>query len=187
MNEFEKNKQKIELIKKARQQLNQEYLDQRSKDYINWEKACDLAWKTNGTKLAFPPIPAFPTEDDVVARALVLYTAIYPPVAAPEPTPIPPEVEQTPPAPPEKIEQPPEKKVVMVDASSTDITSELSASHENELENEKHQLDSGLENTQSSTFNLALKNAVHQTTSPWSTYLGTQDKRNIPASSLTKG
>ena len=186
MNEFEKNKQKIELIKKARQQLNQEYLDQRTKDYTNWEIACDLAWKTNGTKLAFPPIPAFPTEDDVVARALVLYTAIYPPVFAPEPTPITPDVEQTPP-PSEKIEQPPEKKVVMVDASSTDITSELSASHENEIETEKTQLEPELENTQSSTFNLALKNAIHQTTSPWSTYLRTQDKKNIPASSLTKG
>jgi hypothetical protein len=173
MHEFEKNRQKVELIKKARQQLNQEYLDNRTSDYTNWEKACDLAWKTNGTKLAFPTIPQFPTEEEVVARALVLYREIYPADVVSEPTPIQPAVKKE----PEIVEHPIGKKVVVVDASSTDVTSELSASSDEEIEAKKTPIEPVLNTAQSDGFDQSPTNTLHQTTSPWSTYLGLTNKK----------
>jgi len=175
MNEFEKNKQKIELIKKARQLLNQEYIEQRAKDYTNWETACNIAWKTSGTKLPFPSIPPMPTEEDVVARALVLYNEMYPPVVSPP-------VEEPMTQPTEQ----PEKTSMAVDASSTDVISDTASEEPKESiipeDSQPKVLNSGQQNVLISEMPVA----THQAISPWYTYLTSGNKTNKKDSSLIK-
>jgi hypothetical protein len=69
-------RRRLELLKLARHLINDEYLKQRADAYTKWTTDSDHAWKTQGVKLPFPPVPAMPSEADVVARALQLYNHV---------------------------------------------------------------------------------------------------------------
>lgn len=89
-NDFNSHQKKIELLTLARQQLCNELVKNKNDAHANWQKESEAAWLTNGKLLPYPPtIPAFPTEKEVVARALELYNRQQPipdtPVPAPEP------------------------------------------------------------------------------------------------------
>jgi len=99
----DETKQRLELLKTARQQLSNQYIKDRAAAYTQWVADSDRVWQETGMKLPFPPPPPMPTETDVVAYALALYNAQNPPLAAaPGPTapaPTAPPVEELPPVP----------------------------------------------------------------------------------------
>jgi hypothetical protein len=74
--EFVEIRRRMEMLKLARHLLNEDYLKQRAAAYTQWTTDSDHAWKTQGIKLPFPPVPAMPSEADVVARALQLYNHV---------------------------------------------------------------------------------------------------------------
>lgn len=80
---------RMALLKTARQELNNQYIQERSAAFTQWSIDCDRVWKESGIKLPFPPPGPVPTESDIVAYALALYNAQNPQSAptAPEATP----------------------------------------------------------------------------------------------------
>jgi hypothetical protein len=81
-------RQRLELLKLARQELNNRYIKDRADAYTQWNLDSDRAWKESGIKLPFPPPPPMPTETDVIAYALALHnaqntSAVSEPVATP--------------------------------------------------------------------------------------------------------
>ena len=76
MNEIQETKKKLELLKLARNLLNEEYVKARADEYSQWVRDCDAAWREQGIKLPYPALPPMPSESDVVARALKLYNYV---------------------------------------------------------------------------------------------------------------
>jgi hypothetical protein len=76
LNEIQETKKKLELLKLARNLLNEEYVKARADEYSQWVRDCDAAWREQGIKLPYPALPPMPSESDVVARALKLYNYI---------------------------------------------------------------------------------------------------------------
>jgi hypothetical protein len=73
MNEVEINKQRAQLLVKARALLNEEYLKNRTTEYELWQADSNRMWISQGILLPCPNKFAYPTEEEVVARALELY------------------------------------------------------------------------------------------------------------------
>lgn len=73
MESVEDTIKKLEFLKIARQQLNNEYLQKIDEDFKQWTSSADIAWKSQGIKLPFNMPVMFPTETDVVSRALELF------------------------------------------------------------------------------------------------------------------
>lgn len=101
MTNFEENKHRLELIKMARELLNEEYINRRAQDHNRWLAESDLMWRTKRVKLPYPPFASYPTDEEIVAKATVLYnfvstkpadTTAFPPIET-EPTPA--EIEAT--------------------------------------------------------------------------------------------
>jgi hypothetical protein len=78
MNDAEEMKHKIELLKMARELLNEEYINRRAEDHNQWLADCDVAWKTRGVKLPYPPFAPYPSEAEIVAKASSLFNFIKP-------------------------------------------------------------------------------------------------------------
>jgi hypothetical protein len=77
-------KKRLELLKMARQTLNDKYLKEQAATYVQWSTESDRLWKEQRIKLAFPPAPSMPTEADVVAYALKLYNDVTAQQTAPK-------------------------------------------------------------------------------------------------------
>lgn len=69
------------LLKQARKMLNAEFLQKSA--YSVPTVGCDAAWLSKGLMLPYPPVVSFPTDKDVIARALELYNASNPAPVAP--------------------------------------------------------------------------------------------------------
>jgi hypothetical protein len=69
-------KHKLELIKMARELLNEEYINRRAQDHNKWLAECDVAWRTKGIKLPYPPFAPYPTEAEIIAKASSLYNFV---------------------------------------------------------------------------------------------------------------
>ncbi len=84
----------------ARDLANEEYINKRAEDHNDWLAKVDVAWKTRGVRLPYPPFVPFPTETDIVSRAVTLYKFVISTAAAgvPESLPIEPTPVTTPPA-----------------------------------------------------------------------------------------
>jgi len=78
MANMDNTNQKLELLKMARQLLNEEYINRRAEDHNAWLAKCDEAWRTRRVKLPYPPFAPYPTEEQIVAKALTLYNFINP-------------------------------------------------------------------------------------------------------------
>jgi len=63
---------RLELLRMARELVINEYIDKRAQDHNRWLSEADVAWRTRGIKLAYPPFPHYPTEVDIVTRATAL-------------------------------------------------------------------------------------------------------------------
>jgi hypothetical protein len=68
------NTHKFELLKMARELLNEEYINRRAEDHNRWVAESDTAWKTRRIKLPYPPFAPYPTETEIVAKAASLYS-----------------------------------------------------------------------------------------------------------------
>lgn len=78
MNDAEEMKHRIELLKMARELLNEEYINRRAEDHNRWLAECDVAWKTRGVKLPYPPFAPYPSEAEIVAKASSLFNFVKP-------------------------------------------------------------------------------------------------------------
>lgn len=63
---------RLELLRIARELVINEYIDKRAQDHNNWLAESEVAWKTKGIKLPYPPFPSYPNEADIIARANAL-------------------------------------------------------------------------------------------------------------------
>lgn len=79
MSEVEQTKHRLELLKMARELLNEEYINRRAQDHNTWVAQCDELWKTKKIKLPYPAFAPYPTESEIVAKALTLYNFVNPP------------------------------------------------------------------------------------------------------------
>jgi hypothetical protein len=66
-------KKRTELLKTARQLLTQEYIAKRTDTHKQWIANSETSWRTNGALLPYPSGSLYPTEGEVVAKALELY------------------------------------------------------------------------------------------------------------------
>ena len=73
------NTHKFELLKMARELLNEEYINRRAEDHNRWVAEGDHAWKTRRIKLPYPPFAPYPTEAEIVAKAASLYSFLCTP------------------------------------------------------------------------------------------------------------
>lgn len=75
MNQVEINRQRAHLLTTARNLLNEEYQKKRSEQYTKWQSESNHLWISKGIMLPYPSSFGYPTEEEVVARALELYNA----------------------------------------------------------------------------------------------------------------
>jgi len=73
MNELEINRQRAQLLVKARALLNEEYLKNRTTEYEQWQADSNRMWISQGILLPCPNKFTYPTEEAVVSKALELY------------------------------------------------------------------------------------------------------------------
>jgi hypothetical protein len=73
MNELETNKQRANLLAQARVLLNEEYQQRRAEQYSKWQLESNHLWVTKGILLPYPSSFGYPTEEEVVKKALELY------------------------------------------------------------------------------------------------------------------
>lgn len=89
MTDSNKKLSKIDLIKLAREQLVGEFIGQRARDHIQWVKDAEATWKTTGTWLPYPSMPIYPSDSEILARAMELEKYINNESQTPQPTPAP--------------------------------------------------------------------------------------------------
>jgi hypothetical protein len=73
MNDLEINKQRASLLAQARTLLNDECQQRRAEQYSKWQTESNHLWVTKGILLPYPSSFGYPTEDEVVKKALELY------------------------------------------------------------------------------------------------------------------
>lgn len=77
MDDTEKIKQRFELIKMARELLNEEYINKRAEDHNKWVAENEESWRTRRRNIPYPPFAQYPTDEEVVRTASNLYNFIY--------------------------------------------------------------------------------------------------------------
>ncbi|CAB4241780.1 hypothetical protein UFOVP71_318 [uncultured Caudovirales phage] len=80
MNEvnIDKNKQLGEILKLARLALNEEYLKKHQERHQEWRVACDQMWLTKGMLLPYTSPFEYPTDQDIINRAVKIYNTLHP-------------------------------------------------------------------------------------------------------------
>jgi hypothetical protein len=81
MNKTDETHHRLELLKMARELANEEYINKRAEDHNAWLAQVDVVWRTRGVKLAYPAFVPFPTEAEIVAKAITLYSFVKAPAA----------------------------------------------------------------------------------------------------------
>lgn len=82
----DESKYRLEILKMARELLNEEYINKRAEDHNKWLAECDVAWKTRGIKLPYPPFAPYPSEAEILAKAASLYNFVVEKPQADKPT-----------------------------------------------------------------------------------------------------
>jgi hypothetical protein len=72
----DESKYRLEILKMARELLNEEYINRRAQDHNKWIAECDAVWRTQGIKLAYPPFAPYPSEAEILAKATSLYNFV---------------------------------------------------------------------------------------------------------------
>ena len=73
----EDTKQRFEILKMAREMLNQEYTFKRATDHNKWLVDSHEAWTKHQKALPHPPFEPYPTEAKVLDAAETLYNFVY--------------------------------------------------------------------------------------------------------------
>lgn len=69
---------RLELLKMARELLNEEYINRRAEDHNKWVADCDVARSKNELRVPYPPFAPYPSETEIVAKAVTLYNFVKP-------------------------------------------------------------------------------------------------------------
>ena len=77
MEEKDKIRQRLELLKMARDLLNENYINKRAEDHNKWVVENDAMWRTWRRQAPYPPFAEYPTDEDIVKAARNLYKFIY--------------------------------------------------------------------------------------------------------------
>ena len=119
----EESKKRAEMLTIAKQMLIQEFTAMKGINHQQWLRDSQISWKTKGILIAYPHTKLFPTEQEVVTRALELYNKSNQPIANTSaietPTPMTLEIQTT------DIENP----VSYSDAITPSITEQLQAAY----------------------------------------------------------
>lgn len=67
---------RLEVLKLAQQLVTNQYVDERANLHNEWVAQSDELWRTRKLKLAYPPIPSYPTSTDVCNCAITLLNFI---------------------------------------------------------------------------------------------------------------
>jgi len=67
------DKEKLELLRNARLLMNKEYISKRAEQHKQWIVTSEASWRTAGVLLPYPTGELYPSEEEVVAKALELY------------------------------------------------------------------------------------------------------------------
>lgn len=70
---IEEMQRRGELLKKSKQILLQEYAAIRTQQHQQWIRDSETSWRTNGVLMAYPPGKLYPTEQEIIDKALELY------------------------------------------------------------------------------------------------------------------
>jgi len=62
----------LEILRMARELVINEHRDRRARDHNRWLAESEVLWKSKRQKLPYPAIPAYPTEQEILARAQIL-------------------------------------------------------------------------------------------------------------------
>jgi hypothetical protein len=70
----------LEILKMAKELVINEYVDKRAELHNQWLVESEHLWKTQRVRVAYPAIPAYPSERDiiVVAKALMDFITVHP-------------------------------------------------------------------------------------------------------------
>ena len=76
----------LEILRMARELVINEHTDRRAEMHNQWLAESNELWRTRRIRLAYPSIPPYPTENDIIARAQVLldFLTVSSPANAPE-------------------------------------------------------------------------------------------------------
>lgn len=75
----------FEILRIAKEIVINEYVDRRAHVHNQWLVESDFLWKSQRLRLAYPPIPPYPTEQEVVERAKTLLAFLNSPQGMPGP------------------------------------------------------------------------------------------------------
>lgn len=78
MNELDKNKKLAEILKLARLSLNDEFMNKYAEAHQAWQVACNQAWITKGMLLPYSNKFVYPTEQEIVSKAVEIYNTLTP-------------------------------------------------------------------------------------------------------------
>ena len=84
----------LEILRMARELVINEHTDRRAEMHNQWLTESNELWRTRRVRLAYPSIPPYPTENDIIARARTLLDFVEKSPAAETPVPL---VENVPP------------------------------------------------------------------------------------------
>jgi hypothetical protein len=121
-----------ELIKRARQILIQEFTAMRNQQHQQWLSESAMTWKNKGVLIAYPPAKMFPTEQEVVDKALELFNRAQQPAVSTQT--VTPEITATPSTtstPTDNVESNP---ILYQDAITPSITEQLQAAYNAPIE-----------------------------------------------------
>jgi hypothetical protein len=62
----------LEILRMARELVINEHTDRRAEMHNQWLTESSELWRTRRIRLAYPPIPPYPNENDIIARAKAL-------------------------------------------------------------------------------------------------------------------
>lgn len=62
----------LEILRMARELVINEHTDRRAEMHNQWLTESSELWRTRRIRLAYPPIPPYPNENDIIARAKTL-------------------------------------------------------------------------------------------------------------------
>lgn len=72
---LEESIKRLKLLKMARDKLGAELLQKHNDSFLQWKKECDDAWDKDKKLLPYHVQSYYPTETEIVAKAVELYVA----------------------------------------------------------------------------------------------------------------
>ena len=72
---LEESIKRLKLLKMARDKLGAELLQKHNDSFLQWKKECDDAWDKDKKLLPYHVQSYYPTESEIVAKAVELYVA----------------------------------------------------------------------------------------------------------------